>query len=247
MSNFEPLEAQLLAMQLLDSAAPTGGFAHSMGFETYIERGVISSPEGFSDWLESYIRHQLTYGDALAIRLVYAALNAEAHRDADGAVDSVVHIGQRLEASTLPLEIRAANKAMGERMVTIATHCLENTPESELFRTLTSFQRHCADGAVAQHPALVWGIVAAGLRLEPDKAVACYLFSVTMSLTLNAIRAIPLGQDAGQRVLRQAQRWVIDATAHSRKLKLYDLGATVPGLEIAQMQHARQRSRLFMS
>jgi urease accessory protein UreF len=68
-----------------------------------------------------------------------------------------------------------------------------------------------------------------------------------ISLTQNAVRGVPLGQQAGQRVIRQAQDWVQHAVETSKQLDESDLGAIAPGLEIAQMRHEQQRARLFMS
>ena len=52
--------------------------------------------------------------------------------------------------------------------------------------------------------------------------------------------------------IRAAQEWVGRAVATSRRLSEEGiaeevLGAVAPGLEIAQMNHERQRARLFMS
>ena len=80
-----------------------------------------------------------------------------------------------------------------------------------------------------------------------EEAVAAHLHASVMSLTQNAVRGIPLGQDAGQRVVRRAQEWVLRAVEVSRGLHPDDLGAIAPGLEIAQMRHERQRARMFMS
>lgn len=80
-----------------------------------------------------------------------------------------------------------------------------------------------------------------------EEAVAAHLYASVMSLTQNAVRGIPLGQDAGQRVVRRAQEWVLRAVEVSRGLHPDDLGAIAPGLEIAQMRHERQRARMFMS
>ena len=77
--------------------------------------------------------------------------------------------------------------------------------------------------------------------------VRAYLFSTITSLTQNAVRGIPLGQSAGQRVLAAMRVRVTTAEHRIRDLGVEDLGAVPPGLEIAQMQHETQRARMFMS
>ncbi|WP_275942210.1 urease accessory protein UreF, partial [Pseudomonas veronii] len=91
------------------------------------------------------------------------------------------------------------------------------------------------------------GVIAREIGVPVEEAVAAHLHASVMSLTQNAVRGIPLGQDAGQRVVRRAQEWVLRAVEVSRDLDPDDLGAIAPGLEIAQMRHERQRARMFMS
>lgn len=234
------LSAQLAAMQLLDSAAPVGGFAHSMGFETYIESGFIDSSESFGQWLESYLANQLTFADALAIRLV--------HRATEFA--EVVELDWEMHAQTLAAQIQKANTAMGKRLLRIACQNYAAEFAEQSFPAADWLHRY--EEAVSRkelyaHSALVWGVVSRNLGMDEDTAVSCHLYATAIMLTQNAVRAVPLGQDAGQRVQRHAQDWVVRATSRSRLLGRGDFGANVPGLEIAQMQHEHQRARLFMS
>ena len=69
-TNLSPV---LAAMQLTDSALPIGAFSHSLGFESYIHDGRITDASSFRTWLEMFCMQQLTFSDALSIRLVYAA------------------------------------------------------------------------------------------------------------------------------------------------------------------------------
>ncbi|AWB84296.1 urease accessory protein UreF [Corynebacterium liangguodongii] len=220
----------LTGMQLADSALPTGAFAHSFGFESYLESGVIESAEGFARWLESFIGQQLTFTDALAIRLVMGA--GEAHL--------VERLDQLVTAQALPAQVREAGMTMGRRLLTISA---ANYPSE----ALSAYAEAIEEGRAFGHPAIVWALVARGEGIDPDTAVAQHVYACVISLVQNAVRAIPLGQNAGQRLIRQAQPWVVGAVEASQSLREEDLGAIAPGLEIAQMNHERQHSRLFMS
>lgn len=233
------LAAGLAAMQLLDSAAPTGAFAHSFGFETYMEEGAIDSPDSFAAWLHSYILNQLLYNDAIAIRLVYRAQSFE----------DVADLDRLLVALTLPSQIVKANQAMGKRLLRIAAanYGSAEATANENSSWLRAYDEQVGQGRLTGHPAIAWAVVACQLGIPVEAAVSHFLYATAISLTQNAVRAVPLGQDAGQRVERRAQVWILEATERSRSLGLADLGATVPGLEIAQMRHERQRARLFMS
>ena len=157
-----------------------------------------------------------------------------------GAFAEVTRIDAALTAQALPHEIRQAGVTMGQRLLTIAAESYDSP-------WLAAYQRAVADHLVYAHPASVWAVVAKHMGVEADDAVAHHVYATVISLTQNAVRGVPLGQQAGQRVIRQAQDWVQHAVEASKQLDESDLGAIAPGLEIAQMRHEQQRARLFMS
>ncbi|MDQ0839724.1 MULTISPECIES: urease accessory protein UreF [Bacteria] len=218
---------QLALQQLTDSALPTGAFAHSLGFETYVDAGVVADEAGFGAWLSAFISQSLTYSDGLAIRFLYEGADV-------GELDGL------LSASLLPRQVREASCKMGLRLLEIGAEVFPSA-ELALYRDLVT------TGRAAGHQPLAFAVVARSLGVPPQEALAAYLFATVTSLTQNAVRAIPLGQNAGQRVLRKAHDDVaaaIDTIAH---LTPDDFGAVSPGLEISQMRHERQRARMFMS
>lgn len=225
------LLASLLGMmQFTDSAVPTGAFSHSLGFETYLSREEITGEEDFSAWLHMFVREQLCYTDAVAIRLLYRCKSTE----------EILELADVLNASTLPRQIREASATMGRRLLHLAQSNLESPTLHEVSQRVESGSTDC-------HPAIVWAMIAKELGLAQEQAVASHLYATVISLTQNAVRAIPLGQNTGQRIISSAQPWVLDATQVSSHLGYEDLGAIAPGLEIAQMHHERQNARMFMS
>jgi urease accessory protein len=218
---------QLALQQLTDSALPTGAFAHSLGFETYIDRGLVHDEESFGVWLAAFISQQLTYSDGLAIRFLYEG-------GAVGELDAL------LTAQLLPRQLREASIKMGARLIEIGSEVFPSV-ELELYRELV------ATGRAAGHQPLAFAVVARSLGVPLPEALAAHLFAAVTSLTQNAVRAIPLGQNAGQRLLRNASDGVAAAIGEIGCLTPDDFGAVSPGLEISQMRHERQRARMFMS
>lgn len=222
-----PASYQLALQQLTDSALPTGAFTHSLGFETYIERGLVHDEESFRVWLTAFIAQQLTYSDGLAIRFLYEGV-------------PLAELDELLNAQLLPRQLREASVKMGCRLLEIGS---DNFPSADLgeYRSLV------ATGRAAGHQPLAFAVVARSLGVPLPEALAAYLFATATSLTQNAVRAIPLGQNAGQRLLRKAADDVAAAVGEISHLTPDDFGAVSPGLEISQMCHERQRTRMFMS
>lgn len=217
-------------LQLSDSALPTGAFSHSLGLETHLHSGLVHDEESFANWLTQFIRIQLVHSDGLAIRFAF-----EAETPAE-----LFRVDRELLAAALPREIREAGVKMGARMLDIAGSVF---PCGEL----ENYAEAVKGGECAGHPALAFAVAGKTLGVPLAELLSTYLFSTATSLTQNAIRGIPLGQSAGQRVLRAAHQEVCDAVVLIQTLEHEDFGVTAPGLEIAQMQHERQRARMFMS
>ncbi len=129
---------------------------------------------------------------------------------------------------------------MGGRLLEIGG---EVFPSGEL----EAYRELVRGGGAGGHQPLAFGVIARSLGVPFEAALSAYLFATVTSLTQNAVRAIPLGQNAGQRVLRQAHDAVAAAVLDVAQLCWDDFGAVSPGLEISQMRHERQRARMFMS
>lgn len=220
-------------LQLSDSALPTGAFSHSFGMESYLADGKIHDEATFAAWLRVYLERQLTYTDGVAIRLAFDALD---HHD----LQAVWRLDRLLAALSLPEQIRTATATMGRRTADIGRLVAPESFLREYLELLDSGRCH-------GHPAIAFALLAHAVDAPAPAAIESHLFAAVSSLTQNAVRAIPIGQTAGQRVQRATHPVVADAVATVFTLTEEDLGAVSPGLEIAQMRHQRQRARMFMS
>lgn len=223
----------LSLFQLCDSNFPTGAFSHSYGLETYIQEGHVHDQVTFSEWLHVYLNEQLTYSDGLASRLVYEALE-------ENNLEKVWKIDRMLTVQNLPRETREGTQRMGERML----HLIESL--YEMF-TLTQYRKRINQKRSFGHPAIVFTIIGHHLAVSKSTTTLFYLYSTTSSLVQNAVRAIPLGQTAGQKTIQEFQGALIQATEKIQNLDEEDFGRISPGLELAQMKHERVNIRIFMS
>ena len=245
----EPAGWQLPLAQLCDSALPTGAFSHSFGLETYICEGVVDGEASFVSWLRALVSTQLTFSEGLGLRLAFEAVAADDW-------EAIAHLDALLVAQAVPLQVRRAGVTMGRRMLTIARLALEGTDGGRLLSRYAALidTRDTVDtgnaggtGGCRSHPAIVLAIAGYALEAPPAAVTAAYLQSSVISLTQNAVRAIPLGQDAGQRTIASVRGDVRAAVRRIGDLDETDLGAAAPGIEISQMRHERQRARMFMS
>ena len=243
---------QLPLAQLCDSALPTGAFSHSFGLETYICEGVVDGEASFVSWLRALVSTQLTFSEGLGLRLAFEAVAADDW-------EAIAHLDALLVAQAVPNQVRRAGVTMGRRMLTIARLALEGTDGGRLLSRYaalidTGVTGNAGDtggtkgsGGCRSHPAIVLAIAGYALEAPAAAVTAAYLQSSVISLTQNAVRAIPLGQDAGQRTIASVRGDVRAAVRRIGDLDETDLGAAAPGIEISQMRHERQRARMFMS
>jgi urease accessory protein len=223
----------LSLLQLCDSNFPSGAFSHSFGLETYIQDGRVKDKETFARWLQAYLDNQLVYVDGLACRLAYEAIE-------QNRIDELWWLDRTITAQNLPRESREAGRRMGERMVRLGIDLFS------LPMLKTYWERIRAKQSFG-HPALAFTIMAAHLHIPKKEGILAYLYASMAALIQNGVRGIPLGQTDGQRLLLELQPHLMKVAEKIWQLTPEDLGAVVPGLEIAQMRHERLHVRLFMS
>ena len=68
---------QFLLLQINDSLFPIGGYSHSYGLETYIQRGLVHDASTAEEYLRNRLRYGFLYTDLLAVRLAYDAARKE--------------------------------------------------------------------------------------------------------------------------------------------------------------------------
>jgi urease accessory protein len=95
--------------------------------------------------------------------------------------------------------------------------------------------------------AAMFALAAARYAIPTSAALAGYAFAWAEATTSAAVRLVPLGQSAGQRMLAAAGDAIPAAVERARRLHDEELAATAPGQAIASALHEALYSRLFRS
>jgi urease accessory protein len=95
--------------------------------------------------------------------------------------------------------------------------------------------------------AAAFALAAHHWRIAPIWALRGLMWVYVEGQVTAAIRLVPLGHTAGQRILIEAAAWVAEAAARASAIKDDDVGNLVPALAMASAWHEIQYSRLFQS
>jgi urease accessory protein len=93
----------------------------------------------------------------------------------------------------------------------------------------------------------VWSGAAAAWSIKPTDSIAAYLWSWAENQVLVAMKSVPIGQSAGQRVLLNLGSLIARLAEHGLPRGADKRSNFAPGLAILSSQHETQYSRLFRS
>ena len=217
-------------LQLASPALPVGAYSYSQGLEAAIEAGVVCDSASAERWIGDV----LLYGVARLEAPVWWRLHAAW---AAAAFEQVAHWNAFFRITRETAEMRAETVQMGYSLRKLLSEMgqFELKPLARL-DTVTDITFPAAfTFAVVQ-----WGIPA-------RSALLAYLWTWIENQVMGALKAVPLGQTDGQRLLAAlAARLpgVLDTAAAAVDA---DLCNYTPGLAILSSRHETQYSRLFRS
>lgn len=239
------LTALIALLQFADGLFPSGGFAHSLGLETYAQDGVVRDAKTLSEFVRVHLEGSAGPADAVA-----AAGSARAGLAAD--VDACLELDRRLDAMKTVPEFRAASRQMGRQTARAAAAvgraaATVDDPRaggrSFAGRLAAAIEGDTAPG----HHAVVFGAVTGHAGATPDVAAAAYLQSTAALLVGAALRLLPLGQLEGQQVLAAMREPIARLARRAATCEVDDMWSFTPALEIAGLRHADLDARLFRS
>lgn len=217
-------------LQLASPALPVGAYSYSQGLEWVVESGTVRDEAGALTWIGDLLEWNMGRFEApLLAQMLRACKANDATR--------LTQLNLRFLASRESAELRAETLQMGYSLVRLLSELGDEGAQP--LALARSFEAHT-------FPA-VWACAAAAWQIEEDAALSAYLWSWVENQTMAAIKAVPLGQAAGQRIMLALGNRIARLAERARQMPETDFSNFAPGFAIACSQHETQYSRLFRS
>lgn len=224
----------LRLLQLSSPTLPVGAYTYSQGLEWAIDRGLVKNEASVQQWISDLLDGNIGSFEApLLLRLMEAFKDTQQPH----GLLRLFELNAKYLASRETSELRAETVQMGYSLLKLLTD-LPEFPQTQLAALQTLEQ--------PSFPA-AWACAAAAWNVDTREALCAYVWAWAENQVMAAIKAVPLGQTAGQRMLLALGTRIPDAVDRAMKLESTELCNFAPGFAIASSQHETQYSRLFRS
>ncbi len=214
-------------MRLTSPSLPIGAFAYSQGLEFACDQDWVKDEDSARDWIAGLLRNAQTCVDVPLLVRLFDAWQA-------GSADKVAYWSRYLLACRESRELRSEDRHLGKAL-------------SKLLADLGIRQAGQIMGAPYVTYATAFSLAATQWQVGKADACTGYLWAWCENQVNAAIKLIPLGQTAGQRMLSSLIDEIPARVKTGLQLQDDDLGSTAVGLGIASANHESQYSRLFRS
>ena len=232
--DFEALQDHCFLLQISDSVFPIGAYSHSFGLETYVQKGLVHDTDSSLKFISAWFKNSFLYTDLLAVSLAY---NASLHQQW-AELDA---LEAYLEASRIPMELREASRKLGNRFCKLLATITD--PEKHAF--FHDYLEH-RQGKVVCHP-VAYGLFCSELAVDKAEVLLRFSYAQASAMVTNAVKAIPLSQTDGQKILVALYPLLGQLLQEVEELTIDDLCASTPAFDLRSMEHEHVYSRLYMS
>lgn len=212
-------------LQLVSPALPVGGFAFSHGLEYAVHAGWVGDEGQLHDWIADLLTHSISRVDLPLLLRCHRAAQAD---------DRLELQRWNLEALAWreTAELHMADVAMGGALVRV-------------MKNLEQLRPCLPDGEVGW--VCAFAAAAAALAIPPRPLQLAYLWNLCEGQVTAALKLMPLGQSAGQRILLRLGGALPSLAVEAERIDDEAIGAGLPGVTLASCWHETQYSRLFRS
>lgn len=222
-----PQSALLRLLQLTSPALPVGAYHFSQGLEYAVDAGWVHDESTALDWINGLATRSVGTLDIPLLFRLYAAWEI-----AD--TTAVNRWNGHLIAARETAELRAEERHMGAALAKILN------------------QAGLVEAAPWQHNeqasfAALFALASCRWQIPVRDAACGYLWAWAENQVLGAVKLVPLGQSAGQRLLNQLGAMIPDIVTRGLVLSDEEIAIGSPRHALASARHESQYSRLFRS
>jgi len=202
-------------LQLASPTLPVGAYSYSQGLEAAIEAGHVRDAATAQGWIADVLELSVARMEAQVLRAMIGEMSAARRQE----------LNDFFVATRETAELRAETLQMGQA----------------LCRLLGDLGIPVSINEPAYPSA--YALAVRHWKIEPREAVVAYLWSWLENQVIAAVKAVPLGQTAGQKILLElgARLDSIDDVSEEAWSNF------APGLAVLSTRHETQYSRLFRS
>lgn len=227
-----PVAGLLRTLWLASPTLPVGGFSYSEGLEAAVDAGLVRDEASATDWLTDQLHLGLARSDLVVVAQAIAAWQ-------DHDLARIAELNAWVLATRETQEFRLQTEQMGRSLL-------------EWARSLGPLGDGVAEQLLAaqlQPPtypvAMACAAAVSGAALADS--LGGFAFGWAENMVQAAIKSVPLGQSAGQRMLARLAGEIPGVVAHALSLGDDGRQAFTPMLAILSARHETQYSRLFRS
>jgi urease accessory protein len=212
--------------QLVSPALPVGAYNFSQGLEYAVHAGWVHDERSTLQWVSGVARHAIATLDVPLLVRMQQAWN-------DGDLVQVKRWNAELMASRESEELRAEERHLGRSLAKVLL-ALDVTDAEPFVKDNTSY---ACMFALATH---YW-------KIDSREAAGAFIWAWSENQVLAALKLLPVGQTAGQRILNEVLQQIPSMVESALCVVDEDIGASAPRLSMASAWHETQYSRLFRS
>lgn len=231
-TNLTPQQITAL-LHLSSPTLPIGGFSYSQGLEAAVELDLVHDESSAQQWIEHQLNFVIARTEAPIWNIFFSAWKTN-------DTPTLIKWNQWFYASRESHELRQETEQMGTSLYKLAQELGWGNESSHSFlRTLKPITLPC-----------IHAFVCAQNNLPSETALTAYLFTWLENQVAAAIKSIPLGQLAGQRILQRGMQLIPNALAESLERSTSTpplINAFAPQYALIAARHESQFSRLFRS
>ena len=217
-------------LQLASPALPVGAYSYSQGLEAAVEARLVRDTASAAAWIGDVLAYTVARLEAPLWWRLHAAWSAN-------ELERVAHWNDVFRSTRESAELRAETLQMGYSLRRLLLEIGDfDEPSLQPLHAVTDITFPAA-----------FTFAVANWEIPPRSALIAYLWAWLENQVMAALKAVPLGQTDGQRLLLSLAALLPGIADQACATADDDLCNYAPGFAILCSQHETQYSRLFRS